>query len=431
MPHIAMVVPTWVGHLNPMTTLGRELKRRGHRVTVLSFPDSTTRIARAGLEHHPIGERTFPVGEWERLTRELSVMTGMRGIRFTIEWLGRISSIMLNELPELLRRGGYDGMVMDQICYGAETAAFRTGMPMVVACNALPVHLQPDVPVHSETWPWSDHPLAVLRNRIVQRILVSLAGPFLKPLRAAATADGRRWDILEHLNEIPPSLAHVAQLPACLDFPRRHAPDHFHHTGPWHVTPEASDSELDAAGVRLDGRPLVYASIGTLQNGLDALYQIILDACDGLPMQVVLALGRENGRPPARIPANAQVLGYAPQAALLERSSLVVTHAGMNTTLEALSRGLPMVALPITNEQPGIAARLKHVGAAEWLPIRNLKPARLRATILQVFNDPTYRARARACAAEIARESGLAKAAAIVEQAVITRQRVRRLTTTN
>src|SRR5204863_3656233 len=113
---------------------------------------------------------------------------------------------------------------------------------------------------------------------------------------------------------------------------------------------------------------------GTLQNGLDHLYQIILDACAELPMQVVLTLGREGGNMPARIPPNAKVLGFGPQLALLKRASLVITHAGLNTTLESLAQGLPMVALPIANEQPGIASRIRHAGVGEWLSIRKLSP---------------------------------------------------------
>ena len=72
MAHIALVVPVWVGHLNPMTTLGRELQRRGHRVTAISFPDAAPLLGKAGLDHQVIGASAFPTGDWEKLTRQLS-----------------------------------------------------------------------------------------------------------------------------------------------------------------------------------------------------------------------------------------------------------------------------------------------------------------------------------------------------------------------
>ena len=34
MTHFGMVCPALTGHFNPMTTLGYELQRRGHRVVV-------------------------------------------------------------------------------------------------------------------------------------------------------------------------------------------------------------------------------------------------------------------------------------------------------------------------------------------------------------------------------------------------------------
>ena len=424
MARIAMVVPVWIGHLNPMTTLGRELQRRGHDVTVLSFPDAAAGIARADLRHHVIGNSVFPVGEWERRTRELSVLQGYAAARYTVEWLAPIADVMLDELPGALTGGRFDGLVMDQVCYGAECAAETARVPLTMACNALPVHLQPDVPIHSKTWSPSPDGLSRTRNRLAQHLIVELAKPVVSKIKNARLALGHRWDVWHHLNEVPPSLAQVAQLPACLDFPRSHAPDHFHHTGPWHEPGTTQTADFDWSW--LDGRPLIYASLGTLQNGLDQLYQIILDACADLPMQIVLTLGRADGNRPQQIPANACVLGYGPQLALLQRASLVVTHAGMNTTLESLAQGLPMVALPIANEQPGIASRIRHAGVGEWLSIRALKPARIRAVIEKVYNEPSYRQRARECARQLAGNGGLRRAADIIEQAVTERRRVLR-----
>src|SRR5258707_4832147 len=126
---------------------------------------------------------------------------------------------------------------------------------------------------------------------------------------------------------------------------------------------------------------------------------------------------------PARIPPNARVLGYGPQLALLQRASLVITHAGMNTALEGLSQGLPLLALPITNDQPGIAARIKHTGVGEWLPLRRLTPQKLRARIEHVLREPSYRLRAQACATELGMMNGLSRAADIVEDALINRRR--------
>ena len=74
-------------------------------------------------------------------------------------------------------------------------------------------------------------------------------------------------------------------------------------------------------------------------------------------MQLVLSLGCRGAKLDGAVPQGTIVVDYAPQLQLLERGTAVVTPAGLNTALEAVSHGLPMVAMPIANDQPGVAAR--------------------------------------------------------------------------
>ena len=61
-----------------------------------------------------------------------------------------------------------------------------------------------------------------------------------------------------------------------------------------------------------------------------------------------------------RVPDNAIIVERAPQLELLKRTSVCVTHAGLNTVLESLAQGVPQVAIPGTPDQPGVAARIAH-----------------------------------------------------------------------
>lgn len=120
------------------------------------------------------------------------------------------------------------------------------------------------------------------------------------------------------------------------------------------------------------------------------------------------------------------MVGYAPQQALLKRARLVITHAGLNTTLEALSEALPLVALPIANDQSGVAARIKHLGVGEFIPIRKLTSPGLRQVVSEVLASKGYREKAAKCAGEIQRLNGLAQAAELIETAFRTRHPVSR-----
>jgi UDP:flavonoid glycosyltransferase YjiC (YdhE family) len=116
-------------------------------------------------------------------------------------------------------------------------------------------------------------------------------------------------------------------------------PDHFHYTGPWKEAGEGTDGNFPWG--RLNGRPVIHASLGTLQNRLAHVFRVIAEACAGLDAQLVLSLGNEKASAPENLPGIPIVVSYAPQVELLRRAALAITHGGLNTTLESLSEGLP------------------------------------------------------------------------------------------
>ena len=136
---------------------------------------------------------------------------------------------------------------------------------------------------------------------------------------------------------------------------------------------------------RLDGRPLIFASLGTIPDaGNPPAFRKVLAACAGLDAQLVLALGNwkgEHGTVREQLGPvldNALVVDFAPQMALLDRAALSITHGGSNTVLEALSRGVPMVALPRSADQMGMAARVVHCGAGLRASFKKCTPEELR-----------------------------------------------------
>jgi MGT family glycosyltransferase len=212
-------------------------------------------------------------------------------------------------------------------------------------------------------------------------------------------------------------LAQVAQLPAALELPGRRLPPHVHHTGPW--TDAAGREPVDFPWSRLDpGRPLAYASMGTLQNGVLRTFRVIAEACAGLDLQLVISLG--GGQDPALLgdlPGDPVVVGYAPQLELIRRAALTITHGGLNTALESLARGVPMVVLPVAYDQPGVGARVEWSGAGRSIPVGRLTADRLRDAVRTVLDDPDYRERAGRLRPSIEAADGLNRAADLIEGA--------------
>jgi zeaxanthin glucosyltransferase len=92
----------------------------------------------------------------------------------------------------------------------------------------------------------------------------------------------------------------------------------------------------------------------------------------------------------------------------------------MNTTLESLINGVPMVAIPVTNDQPGVAARIAYTGVGEVVPLKELSVPKLRSAIVKVLTQESYQQTAIALQEAIGRSGGVKQAADIIEQVVLT-----------
>ncbi len=79
-----------------------------------------------------------------------------------------------------------------------------------------------------------------------------------------------------------------------------------------------------------------------------------------------------------------------------------------------------MVAIPIANDQPGVAARIAWTGTGEVVSLKNLSVSKLRSAIEQVLKENSYQQNALKLQKAIRQAGGVKKAADIVEQAVVT-----------
>ncbi len=149
--------------------------------------------------------------------------------------------------------------------------------------------------------------------------------------------------------------------------PSLELPDYVAPPNPINIQPEPIDGggELPKWFDDLGGRPLVYATLGTVFNGNVPLFRLIADALADQPFDVVIALGHCISREAlGEVSGNILVGGYLPQARILERASVVVSHGGYGTVSAALAAGLPLFLLPMGADQPYNAERCITAGAA-------------------------------------------------------------------
>ncbi|MBS1805260.1 MAG: glycosyltransferase [Acidobacteria bacterium] len=402
------------GHINPMTALARRLERRGHQVVIFGVADTEARVRAAGVEFHKIGELDYPAGTIAELDRRLGELKGLATFGFTVDRVKKTARMILRDGPAAVRAENIDALLVDEADMGG-TIAEHLGIPYVSIAFFPPLIQDDRIPPFCFGWPSGDDWWTRMRNRLGFRLLSRVAAPIFDLVNMQRINWGlppyrRSTDALS-------KLAQIAQLPAALEFDIAGLPPNLHHTGPFVDAQQRPQIDFDWS--RLDGRPLIYASLGTLQNGSEDIFRTIADACSSLNAQLIISLG--GGLDPERLgqlPGDPIVVRYAPQLELVKRASLVITHAGLNTVLESLAEGVPLVAIPLGNDQPGVAARVAAKGAGIVVPRGKINVARLRVAVQAVLDDPRYRTAAQTLQREIRSIDGLEKAANIIEKAL-------------
>jgi len=145
---------------------------------------------------------------------------------------------------------------------------------------------------------------------------------------------------------------------------------------------------------RLGGQPTLFISLGTAFNNRPDFFKLCLQAFDYQPWQVVMAYGKHVDEAPlGAVPQNFLLASYVPQLEVLQQTGVFVTHGGMNSVMESLYFGVPVVVVPQIIEQEMTARRCAELGLGIALDPNNLSADTLRAAVEEVHNTPIFRER--------------------------------------
>src|SRR6266403_561799 len=404
------------GHLNPMSALARQLQSRNHDVVMFSPPVGESIARAAGLPFVPFAEKEFSPDKLGEIVGTISRLKGEEGLQFTVNAVAALNEVKWRTLPDLLSSTGIDALVVDNYDFYGEIIPMRIGMPYAIVSNALHFDYSGYTPLCLYDWAHENTPEAIKRNRqgvskFTQMLIGSNAVLIAQAEKAGIKAN---WADPSSLFSDRPW---ITQCPREFDFESSHWPKQFHYAGPFHDGKGRPDFPFPWD--KLTGEPIVYASMGTVQVGNPDLFSTIAAAVSKhRGLQLVLAIG--NILRPEQIgsvPNNAIVVNNAPQLELLKKASVCITHAGFNTVLEALTQGVPQVAIPVTHEQPGVAARIAAHQTGVVASLEELTVSHLATLIDEVLNNSIYRDNARKFQQTIAKTNGLSRAADLLEEA--------------
>ncbi|MEM7308282.1 MAG: nucleotide disphospho-sugar-binding domain-containing protein [Planctomycetota bacterium] len=400
------------GHIPPSLELARLLRARGHEVVYY-----TTDHFRPQLEEEGMRVVTVSLAPGRGRSRFL----GRYGR--ILDSFGRLIDTTVAELPDQVLEDGVQALLVDQSVVSGRTIAEIAGVPFVTFIPGLPLRRDRSGRLAPLFAPWepSTGRLARMRNRAAFGLFDLATVPFVRRLNRCR----RRAGLPPHarLDDTFSDDVVLTQFPAELepDGVRNDRP--FHLVGPLVDLEAAERRELPAASAfpweRIDERrPLLYISYGTVAPATEPLYHAALDGSEGLGFMRVVTMG---GRPipPSladRVDEHTLIVPFAPQLALLKRAAAVVSHGGLNSTLESLLLGVPILAVPICDDQLGISGRLSWAGAGLALRASKLSPEPMRRALTRLRDEPEFRDTARRLARDIQRGGGAPRAADLIER---------------
>ncbi|MGK7953532.1 MAG: glycosyltransferase [Xenococcaceae cyanobacterium] len=349
MTHFGILCLGATGHLNTMFPLGYELQRRGYNVTFLSNSEAQIPVQTAGFN---FSEVYYPIDKDKIIQQQspwaiLEKNDSLKNIRYTLQEFAKIAETRLQKAPTIIKERGINALLVDSSVFEGGTIADYLNLPYITVCCVLPFYQDSNIPPIMTTWQYNTAWWAKFRNRMAYGLFNYLAAPVWQVISHYRSL----WNLpaYSHTNDIFSQLAIITRHISEFEFPRQ-LPPHFHFTGTFHTFIKRPTVEFPWE--KLNSKRVIYASMGTLQNRQDYVFQTIAEACTDLDVQLVISLGGGlNPEALPNLPGNPLVVKYAPQLELLQKTSLNITHAGLNTTLESLSYGVPMVAIPVTDDQ--------------------------------------------------------------------------------
>jgi UDP:flavonoid glycosyltransferase YjiC (YdhE family) len=369
------------GYLYPAIGAGRELRRRGHEVSVLARLSAAPIVAGAGLPHAVAeehgGHRAFAAARWGEM--------GLAQYQATLA---------------AARQARADMLVTSVLCHGALVAAEVLDIPVVVI--GFSVYLW-DYQSGGAGEPQEGRPRDN-RTRETIRLYASV--------REQAGLGGRsapwRHDPLL-------GTALLLRGDPAFEYPGARLPARAHHVGPLAWEPPADRAEIEEIRERLarTGKPVVYAHLGRFFGGASHWPELNAAFTRG-PFQAVVEQGRSTSPQPA--PDADIVLVRKPwMGPLIEQAGLVLTSGTSAPVLSALLRGRPLAVRPNGSEQPVLAGACVRMGVAVRMP--GAPGADHAAVLASAWRDQDLRERARAAGATLAAADSAARAADIIERA--------------
>ena len=350
------------GHTNPTLGVVRELVSRGHQVWYYSYSFLREKIEAAGAifvscDDYNMEQKLSPADS-ARMGKDLAFSTRIL-TDTTLALDERVCADM-----KLLKP---DCIVADSMAIWGKAVALKLNIPFVSSTT---------------TFAFNQASAKIMKQSIGEMIKTLFALPKVQKdvrrLQKKGYPVKNILDILQNDNQTHTIVYTSPEFQPCAET----FSDRYVFVGP-SIRPVTQTIEKTR-------EKLIYISMGTVNNNLLSFYKTCLSAFENTPYQVILSVGNlvslnEFGK----LPEHISVFSHVDQIAVLEKADVFISHCGMNSVNESLYFGVPLIMLPQTSEQSGVAERVSQLGAG----IRLHKPDAdaIRNAVEKIFADSSYK----------------------------------------
>jgi MGT family glycosyltransferase len=355
------------GHINPSLALTQELVRQGEKVKYCADSQFKSVIEAAGATFYP-----------SEVPSLFARVTGMKGMP---DMLLNFASIV-DALAPKVQAEKPDYVIYDSMCIWGRVLAQILRVPAIrlSATHAFSKNTFTPIQIALELAPWTKNILPLVQRSANQ-------------VTAKYKLNARSVD--DFFSQ--PEMLDIVFLPEIFQLAADTFGDSFKFVGASLGRNEEGLDDFPFAALDAGAKPVLYISLGTMANKrLDFYKECFAAFKDADDWQIVMSVGKRIDMARlGEIPANFIVRASVPQLKLLERVSLFITHGGMNSTMEALYHGVPLIVLPQMGEQQITAQRVADLGLGITLQnsIRS-KAAELVQAVERVKQNATYREQA-------------------------------------
>ena len=357
------------GHTNPTLGVVRELVDRGHQVLYYSYNVMREKIEATGATFVSCDDYDME----QKLSPKDAVRVG-KDLAFSTKILVDTTLALDDNVCADMEKLKPDCIVADSMAVWGKAVALKLGIPFVSSTT---------------TFAFNQHSAKIMKQSIGEMFKMIFSMPKIskdiKRLQDKGYPIKSVLDIIQNDDNTHTVVYTSPQFQPCSET----FSDQYAFVGP-SIRPASSQIEKTRD-------KLVYISMGTVNNDMLPLYKQCIAAFADTDYQVILSVGNLVSLEEfCKLPENIMVFPSVDQIAVLQKADVFISHCGMNSVNESLYFQVPLIMLPQTSEQGGVATRVEQLGAG--VKLQKKDAASILEAVNKVLGDKSYKEGAAAIA---------------------------------